>query len=189
MFWFYFSYCGIQPYLVLYVWSFQIEVASAESPCLLTTSTLWVFWNVLPNQGMICGLALQWCINKFWFGSLAGCSSLEGTTCLKAAVGALLLCVFFPWIQFSVRSSSGSLQSVKSMAPLQDVEEGKLWTLLALGICFPEPRVGWERSEITAPVNSLNILHMCCDKFWDASNFWEKSSQFSHLQVLYGSPG
>lgn len=67
----------------------------------------------------------------FLIGSLAGCSSLAGTTCLKAAVGALLLCVFFPWIQFSVRSSSGSLQSDESMFLLQDVEEGELWTLLA----------------------------------------------------------
>lgn len=139
----------------------------------------WVFWNLLPMQGVICDLALHWCIDRFLFFNWQSCwlQLPSGTTCLKAGVGALLLCVLFPWTVFCeevFRISSISRVHV----PTAGCWGGRAMDAACLGICFPEPCVGWERSEITTPVCSLNVLYECYDKFWEALYFWEVNSQF-----------
>lgn len=142
-------------------------------------SAFWVFWNLLPMQGVICDLALHWCIDRFLFFNWQSCwlQLPSGTTCLKAGVGALLLCVLFPWTVFCeevFRISSISRVHV----PTAGCWGGRAMDTACLGICFPEPCVGWERSEITTPVCSLNVLYECYDKFWEALYFWEVNSQF-----------
>lgn len=113
----------------------------------------------------------------FLIGSLAGCSSPAGTTCLKPAVGALLLCVFFPWAVFCeefCRISSISRVHVPTVGCWGE----RTVPTACLVICFPEPCVGWDKSEITAPVNSLQVLHKCYNKFWEALDFWMVNNQF-----------
>lgn len=153
MFWIYFSYCGIQPYLALYVWSFQYEVFSEWNPCLPALSEYFGMYSLHKEWFVAWHFTDALTDFDFLIVRLAGCSSLAGTTCLKPAVGALLLCVFFPWTVFC--------EQVFKISSISQVHihiagcwGGRTMATACLGICFPEPCVGWERTEITAPVNS-----------------------------------
>jgi len=48
---------------------------------------------------------------------LLAAASLQGSTFLKTAVVASLLCVFFPWTQFFMGNCSGSLQLADQLSP------------------------------------------------------------------------
>lgn len=129
---------------------------------------------------MICGLALQWCISRFLFFNWQSCwlqlpcrdyLPWSSSWCF-AVVSLLSMDTVFCEELFRI----SSIRWVH--VPTAGCWGGRTMDTACLGTCFPELYVGWERSEITAPVNSLNIVYKCCDKFWEALNFWEVNSQF-----------
>lgn len=155
---------------LIYVWSFQNEVASLQTVLdhlLLALFLCFRIYLLSVDDLQLDTSVISWGFLFFYLAVLLAAASLQGVPSLNQQL--LPRCCVFSFLGHNfVRGTLQDLfrlQISRVHAPSAGCWGGRMMGAVSLGVCFPAPHAGLEGSEITAPVNSLNIFHECYNKF------------------------